>query len=188
MRRFWPLALVAVPLLLYSTRSDYASAEHKLELIESDRLRPGAKVTLSQRELNAYVEQELPKVAPQGVREPKLELGAGTATGSALVDFVKLERARGNPPGWLMRQLLQGEHPVTVTARIVSANGRATVELQRVEVSGIAVEGRMLDYLIHNYLLPYYPDAKVGEPFEMSHRIDRLDIQPARVDVILKKH
>jgi hypothetical protein len=36
-------------------------------------------------------------------------------------------------------------------------------------------------------LLPYYPEAKVGEPFAWSHRIDRIDVQPARVDVILKK-
>ena len=86
-----------------------------------------------------------------------------------------------------MRQLLQGEHPVTVTAHIDSGGGRATVDVQRVEVSGVVIEGRMLDYLIQNYLLPYYPDAKVGQPFELSHRIDRLDVQPARVDVILKK-
>jgi len=187
MARYRPFALLAVPLLVYSSRSEYTSVQRKLDLIESERLRPGSKVTLSEHELNAYVEQELPKVVPHGVREPRLELGAGTATGSALVDFVKLESARGNPPGWLMRQLLEGEHPVTVKARIASGNGRATVDLQRVEIGGIAIEGRMLDYLINHYLLPYYPGAKVGEPFEMSHRIDRLEVQPTHVDVILKR-
>jgi len=187
MRRFWPLAFLALPLLVHSARSDYASCQRKFDVIETDRLKAGSRVTLSQRELNAYVEQELPKVVPQGVREPKLELGAGTATGSALIDFVKLQSAQGKPPGWLMRQLLQGEHPVTVTARIDSAGGRATVNVQSVEIAGITIEGRMLDYLIHNYLLPYYPDAKVGEPFELSHNIERLDVEPARVDVILKK-
>jgi hypothetical protein len=187
MRRFWLLALLAGPLLVYSARSEYASCQRKLDLIENDRLRAGSKVTLSPDELNAYVEQELPKVVPQGVREPKLQLGAGTATGSAMIDFVKLQSAQGKPPGWLMRQLLQGERPVAVTARIESAAGRATVNVQKLEISGIAIEGRMLDYLIHNYLLPYYPDAKVGEPFELTHNIDRLDVQPTRVDVILKK-
>jgi hypothetical protein len=186
MSRFWPVAL-ALPLLVYSARSDYASCQRKFDLIENDRLKAGSKVTLSQRELNAYVEQELPKVVAQGVRQPRLELGTGTATGTALVDFVKLQSAQGKPPGWLMRQILQGEHPVTVVTRVDSARGRATVNVQSVEIGGITIEGRMLDYLIHNYLLPYYPDAKVGEPFELRHNIDRLDIQPARVDVILKK-
>jgi hypothetical protein len=187
MRRFWPLGLLTLPLLLFSSRSDYASAQRKLDLIENDRLRPGSKVTLSQRELNAYVDEEVPKVAPQGVREPKLELGAGAATGTAIIDFLKLRSSEGKPPGWLMRQLLQGEHPVTVTARIASGSGRATVTVDRVEVSGVAIEGRMLDFLIHNYVLPYYPEAKVGEPFALSHRIERLDVQPTHVDVILRK-
>src|SRR3984893_14347914 len=187
MKRFWLLALLALPLLPFTSPSENQSAQHTFELIEHERLKPGSKVTLSQCELNAYAEEEVPKVVPQGVREPKLELGAGTATGSALVDFLKLRSAQGKPPGWLMRQMLQGEHPVTVTARIDSSNGHATVNVQSVDISGITIEGRMLDYLIQNYLLPYYPDAKVGQPFELSHHIDRLDIQPARVDVILKK-
>ena len=187
MRRFWPLAAFTLPLLLYSSRADYSSVEKKFALIENDRLKPGSRVTLSQRELNAYLVEQVPQVAPQGVRDPKIELGAGTATGSALIDFVRLRSAQGKPPGWLMRQLLQGEHPVTVTAQVQSGGGRATVDVQRVEVSGIVVEGRMLEYLIQNYLLPYYPEAKVGEPFELRHRIDRIDVQPARVDVIIKK-
>src|SRR5437899_1748971 len=128
MARFWlALTLVAAPLLLSSSGSDYASVKRKFDLIESDRLKPGSKITLSARELKAYVDQELPKVAPEGVRESKLELGAGRAVGSALVDFVKLRSGQGSPPGWLMRQLLAGERPVTVTARITSAGGRATV-------------------------------------------------------------
>ena len=178
---------MVLPLLLCSSRADYSSVRKKFALIENDRLKAGSRVTLSQRELNAYVEQQVPLVAPQGVRQPRVELGSGAATGSALIDFLKLRSAQGKPPGWLMRQLLQGERPVAVTAQIQSGGGRATVNVQRVEVSGVVIEGRMLEYLIQNYLLPYYPEAKVGEPFELSHRIDRIDIQPARVDVILKK-
>ena len=61
------------------------------------------------------------------------------------------------------------------------------MNVESVDISGITIEGRMLDYLIQNYLLPYYPDAKIGQPFELNHRIERVDVQPARVDVILKK-
>jgi hypothetical protein len=187
MKRFWPALLLATFPLLYSARSDYVSVQRKFDLIEGERLKPGSRVTLTERELNAYALEEIPKVVPEGVREPKLELGSGSATGSAMVDFVKLRAAQGQAPGWLMRQLLAGERPVTVTARIESAGGRATVNVQSVQVSGITIEGRMLDFLIQNYLLPYYPEAKIGQPFQMSHRIDRLDIQPARVDVILQR-
>jgi len=85
-----------------------------------------------------------------------------------------------------MRQLLQGEHPVTVTARIDSGNGHATVNVQSVDISGMTLkpDAGLYDPELS---LPYYPDAKVGQPFELSHNIDRLDVQPARVDVIVKK-
>ena len=180
------LAILAAPgPLPSSSHSDYVSAQRKFDLIESDRLKPGAQVLLSQKELNAWVEAELPKAAPEGVRNTKLELGAGSAVGTALVDFIKLGQAHGKPPGWLMSKLLEGEHPVSVTARMVSGGGRATVEVERVEVGGVAIEGRMLDFLIHNYLLPAYPDAKVGEPFELGHHIERIDVKPGAAAVII---
>lgn len=188
MTRFWlALTLIAAPVLVSTARSDYASAKRKFDLIESERLKPGSKITLTARELNAYVNQELPKAVTGGVRDPKLELGTASAVGSAMVDFVKLRSGQGSPPGWLMRQLLSGERPVTVAARVTSGGGRATVEVERVEVSGVTIEGRMLDFLIRNYLMTYYPDAKVGQPFELAHNIERLDIKPAQVDVILRK-
>ena len=36
----------------------------------------------------------------------------------------------------------------------------------------------MLDYLIQNYLIPEFPEAKVGQPFELAHNIDHLDVKP----------
>src|SRR5579872_401651 len=80
---FWaaPLALAAT---IGAAYTDYASARHKLDLIESDHLRTGARIELSDRELTAYAQHE----APQGVRQARLEIGpSGLATGSALVDF-----------------------------------------------------------------------------------------------------
>jgi hypothetical protein len=74
---------------------------------------------------------------------------------------------------------------VSVTARIRSAGGRATVDLQRVEISGVAIDGRTLDFLVENILLPLYPDAVVGRPFVLGHRIERLEIGPAAVGVVI---
>jgi hypothetical protein len=85
-----------------------------------------------------------------------------------------------------MSKLLEGERPVSVTARIRSAGGRATVDIQRVEISGITIDGRTLDFLIENFLLPMYPSAAISRPFEMGYGIDRLDVSPAAVAVLLK--
>jgi hypothetical protein len=35
--------------------------------------------------------------------------------------------------------------------------------------------------------LAMYPDAAVGRPFELGHRIERLDVQPAAVGVVIGK-
>ena len=60
---------------------------------------------------------------------------------TALVDFLKLRKGAGEETNWLVTKLIQGEKRVKVTARIQSANGRATVTLQRVEIGGLAVSG-----------------------------------------------
>ncbi len=176
--------LLAVPLVA-SPSSEYDSARRKIDLIEKEAYRPGTRVALSPGELNAYAEQEVKAAVPDGVRNPKVELGSDRATGSALVDFARLQRAQGKPPGWLMQRLLEGERPVKVTARIRSAAGKATVDVESVEISGMTIDGGMLDYLIKNYLLPMYPDAKIGRPFELGHRIERLEVRPAAVGVLI---
>lgn len=168
--------------LAFAPAGDYSTAKRKIDLIESDRLRPGARVTLTTRELNDYVAHEV----PPGVRNTKLEIvSPGVAVASAMVDFGQVQRAQGHPPNWLMSKLLNGERPVRVTARIVSSQGQATVQVQRVEVSGLEIDGRTLDFLIQNFLIPMYPDAAVDRPFELGHRIERLDVDPAAVGVVI---
>jgi hypothetical protein len=72
-------------------------------------------------------------------------------------------------------------------AHVRSGAGRAVVDVQDVEISGFEISGRALDYMVRNFLLPRYPNAKIGEPFEMGHRIERLDIAPAGVGVVIGK-
>lgn len=180
-RAIWVISLVIAG-GLGAAYDDYSSVKHKFDQIESDRLRAGTRLVLTAGEVTAYVERE----APQGIRNPRIQLPApGVVHGSALVDFNKLQRAQGYEPGWLMSKLLDGERPVSVTARIRSAGGHATVDVQKVEISSVTVDGKMLDFLIQNFLLAKYPDAIVGRPFELGHRIERLDVQPAAVGVVI---
>jgi hypothetical protein len=160
----------------------YASVRQKFDLIESDRLPAGARVQMSAAELNAYAVHEV----PAGVRNPRVRLvEPGVATGTALVDFGKVRRAQGYEPGWLLSKLLDGERPVSVTVRIRSAGGKATVDVERVDVSGVVIDGATLDFLIRNFLLALYPNALVGRPFEMGHRIDKIEVAPAGVAVVI---
>jgi hypothetical protein len=172
-------AALAAPL------DNYTSAQQKLARIESDQLPAGSRIELTAAELNAYVTNEAPKVT-DGVRNPRLELmGDGLARGTALVDFARVQRSQGHPPGWFMTKLLEGERPVSVRVRVRSSAGQATVDVQRVEVSGMAMEGAALDFLIQHFLLGLYPNAVVGRPFALGHGVERVDVRPRGVTVVV---
>lgn len=174
-----PFLAGILALVLSGAAADYASIQRKLDDIDAERLHPGSRVQLTPAELAAYAEHEM----PNGVRSPRLQLSDGVVTGTAMVDFGKLRRAQGHEPGWLLARLLDGERPVSVTARVRSANGQATVDVQRVSIGNVEIDGPTLDFLIQNVLLPLYPDAVVGQPFELGHHVERLVVQPGGVNV-----
>jgi hypothetical protein len=180
-------ALAAVLLVGAATAADpsHESARQKIALIEEDRAAPGARIWLSVQELNAYARDEVSEVVPRGLREPRLELGAGTATGSAVIDFLQVRELKGPPPNALVAWFLSGEKPVRAAASIQSGRGRATVYVQQVTVAGVTARGAVLEFLIDHFLLPFYPEAKVGRPFDLKHRVDRFEIGPAGVTVVI---
>ena len=160
----------------------YASARQKVDLIERGRLAPGARVDLSVGELNAFAAKE----APAGVRDPKLVVnGPERVSGTASVDFGKLRRAQGYEPGWLMSKLLDGEHSVSATVIVHSGGGKVRVDVDRVSISGVELDGKTLDFIVRNFILPFYPEAMVGQPVQMGFRIDRLQLAPAGVGVVI---
>ena len=180
-----PFFWVPLAVLLGASPADYSSVQRKFDLIESGRLKPGSHINLTPGELSAYVEHEVP-AATGGVREPRLNLlRPEVAQATALVNFAEVRRSQGDPPGWLLSHLLDGEHPVRVTARIRSSGGRATVDVLSVEISGVTLDGRTLDFLIQHFLLPLYPDATIGRPFELGDRIEKIDVQSTGVGVLI---
>ena len=140
--------LVSTGLAPTGSNSDYIRAKQKIELIAADRAPLGSTISLSFEEINAYARGEIASAVPEGIRNTKVELDHGSATGSALVDFAKLLEAREDSSGWLLGRLLDGERPVSVTVRLQSSEGQARVDIDRVEISGVALEGATLDFLV----------------------------------------
>ena len=185
MRSFIPVLIAASALAAVDPQADVVS--RKIDAIERGQAKPGAVFVFAPAELNAWVRVKAPTIVPQGFRKPRLELGDGRATGYALVDFLKVRNAAGIETNWLVAKLLEGEKPVQATAQIRSANGRMTVHLMRVEIGGLAVSGSTLDFLIHTFFLPLYPNAKIDEPVELADGIDRIEVTPAASRVYIKK-
>jgi hypothetical protein len=163
------------------------NVSRKLDLIESGKAKPGAVFRFTTVELNAWVRVKAAGIVHDGFREPQLQLGNGTASASARIDFVKVRHASGVETNWLIAKLIQGEKLVTARAAIQSANGRATVHILRVEIGGLAVTGAPLDFLVQNFLLPFYPDAKIDQPFDLAGSVDRIVVTPAEARVYIRK-
>ena len=159
-----------------------STLDRKFALIEHEHEKPGSRVVMTRAEWNAWVAD----AAPPGVSGVHVDLGANRITASAHVDFLKVDRAAGDAPNWFLSKLLEGDRPVTVTVRVESGKGRVRVDVERVKVSGVAVEGRALDFLMQAYVLPSYPDAKVAQWIPLSHRMERIEIAPQTVTVVLK--
>ena len=180
------LLLVLTASVLFAADPLADSAQKKLDSISDSKLKPGAVVTLSPAEINAWLHEKATKAFPEGMRNEHIDLGSGTADGSALVDLTKISKTK-NSVNPLIARLIEGERPLRVVIRVESANGRATVFLTRVELSGVAIDGSILDFLIKHLVQPRYPDIKINEPFDLDFDIDRVEIQPAGVRVVIKK-
>jgi hypothetical protein len=164
-----------------------AGVSQKLDLIESGKAKPGSVFRFTPAELNAWVRVKAPTIVQDGFRQPGMVLGNGEASASALIDFLKVRHANGIESNWLVAKLIQGEKLVKARAGIESAHGKATVHLLRVEIGGLAVTGAPLDFLVENFLLPFYPSARIDEPFELADNVERIAVTPAEVRVYIQK-
>ena len=180
------LVLLATGPATAATSPAAAGAESKLQLLRDGRAVPGSVITFSPREINAWILTQLPVYVPRGVRNPRLVLGNGSVTGSALVDFVKLRQGAGETTNWFLTRLLEGEQPVTATAAIRSSGGHAAAYLRRVEVSGVAVSGSALDFLVDNVVRPIFPEVRINEPFPLADGIERIEIAPTAARVVIR--
>ncbi|HEY2842553.1 MAG TPA: hypothetical protein VGJ09_02840 [Bryobacteraceae bacterium] len=163
-----------------------ASAQKKLDSISESKLKPGSVVVLSPQEINAWLHEKAVKAFPDGLRNEHIELGSGTVDGTALVDLVKIGKGKSSVNS-LIGRLIEGERPLKISIRVESANARCTVFLTRVELSGVALDGSILDFLIKQFIQPRYPDIKINQPFDLDFNIDRIEIQPAGVRIVIKK-
>jgi len=107
--------------------------------------------------------------------------------GFALIDFLKLRHAQGQQTGWLLTKLIEGERQVKVNIRMQSSGGKCTVFLTRVQIGVAVASGALLNILLNTFFLPLYPDSKINEAFELDYDIERIEIRPAGVRVLIKR-
>jgi hypothetical protein len=185
MRRVILLLLLVMPLQPAPSKLDRLPVQQKIDYIEEGKVPPGTLLTFGEREINGFLLKKAKEKVPEGLRDPKVVIKDGAAEGTAYVDFVKMRHAQGTDMNWLMRKLLQGEHPITISGRLTSKNGLAKVDLDRVEIGGSSIRGRALDLLVSTFVNPLYPSAKVGQVFELGYNMDRIELKQGIAHVVM---
>ncbi len=133
------LLLVATAAALIAADPQYDSARKKLDLIEASQAPRGSVITFTPAEINAWARKTVPEIIPEGMRDMRVELGTNTASGFAIVDFLKMRQAKGMTTNWLLTKVIEGERPLRVrrARRIVErtlhrlSNARGAIECSR---------------------------------------------------------
>lgn len=107
--------------------------------------------------------------APDGVTDPEVALEAeGRVTGRATVDLDAVRTERSG--GWLdPRSYLTGRLPVVATAVIHSGDGVGRLEIERIEVAGVAMPTILLRELVSVYSKS--SDNPEGIDLDRSYRL-----------------
>ena len=179
-------ALVAILWPAHASQN-HLQCKRKIAAIVEGRAAPGSRVVFTKPELDAFLNEEVIQVIPGCVYGAYVNLDHGRASGGANVNFVKLLAARGSTPGWLLTKMFEGWKPVRAWTRMESSGGRATVYLEKLELSGITVPAMMVDFIMRHFAQRYSPDMRLGQPFGLKHRIDRLELSPGGFAVVMRR-
>lgn len=187
----WDSSIVTVKLLLaillLVAGDDFSSIQRKMDDIVKEHTKPGDRIYMSLREMNAYLYAQAQAIAPKAVRNTKVELRDEGGTASAMVNFLELNKARGGQSNWMMEKLLEGDRPVKVSVKVLTNRGKVRVDIERVEIGGAAIAGAPLDWLIQNYVVPQFPHAKVDQWFTLEHHMDHFEIHGGGATVVIGK-
>ena len=187
MRRFilgFALATILGPA---HASQNHLQCKRKIASIVEGKAAPGSRVLFTKPELDAFLNEEVIQLAHGSVYGAHVDLGYGRASGGASVNFVKLLQVRGASPGWLVTRMFEGWKPLRAWARLESSGGRATVYLEKLELSGMTLPATLVDFIMRQFAQRYSPDMRLGQPFGLKHRIERLELSPAGFTVVMRR-
>lgn len=135
---------------------------------------------LTEIEANEFLRNGGVPELPAGVTSPWIVFEEGAAVVGAMLD---LDQLGDQLPDSMLFQLLSGQVPVEVVARLSGHNGSGELDLERVTLSGVDLPKTLVDSLIAGYdtskILP--PGFRLGEPFALPYDVESIRCQPKSV-------
>lgn len=142
---------------------------------------------IAESELNSYLHFRAGDQLPVGVTDPAVTLiGQGRVTARAVVDLdvIRQKQSKG---GWFdPTSYLKGRLPISTTGALLTSDGTARFDIERVEVSGLPVPKRLLQEIVSYYTKSTDRPNGIGldENFALPAQIRRLDVEAGRAIVV----
>jgi hypothetical protein len=193
-RRHLTSSLLAVALLgaaphadVRTSKRDALSLKQKVDAItaygaQTTSAKQVRRTTLTENEVNSYLEYEAKAQLPAGVVEPSLSaLGPGRVSGRAVVDLDAVRKSK-NPTSLLdPMNYLFGRLPVTATGTLTTTNG----------VGRFALESAPMPKVLLQEIVSYYsrtPEKPSGisldDPFALPSRIREIKVERGQAIIV----
>lgn len=181
---------LAAALLLASSAALWAvspeesrSAAEKLDRISLGKMDPGERITLTQSEINSFLEYDYAALIPEGIRNLRVELEADTGIVSGRADFSRLGEAQDAATRLLM-MMLRGEHDFVARVRYVSAGGQARADVDSFQIDGRELKGPILDWIVQNYVATDLEGFALGQPTPLGNNLEQIRLETGQAIVV----
>jgi hypothetical protein len=198
-RRHLTSSLLAVALLgaapnadVRPSKRDATSLKQKVDAITAYGAKaPSSKqvrrTTLTENEVNSYLEFEAKAQLPTGVVEPSLSaVGPGRVSGRAVVDLDSVRKSK-NPTSLLdPMNYLFGRLPVTATGTLTTTNGVGRFSLESASVGSVPMPKVLLQEIVSYYSRTRENPAglSLDDPFALPARIREIQVERGQAIIV----
>jgi hypothetical protein len=188
MRLAFLTLFLSTALILSGSDDLYNVANQKVDSIANDTAPSGSTITLSNEEVNALLIGRLREdgIEGTGVKNAKIVLGEDTGSWSGIVDFAKLPQLESLRNNFLLSSLMKEAKPVSASMTMTSAAGKATLDVTQVTIGETKFQGSTLGFLVKQLVLKDYPEAKLGEPFDLEHNVNSIKLRSSGITIKMK--
>jgi hypothetical protein len=152
-----------------------------------DKARRGARTTVTEREVNAYLAFEAADDLPTGVVDPSVSiLGTNRVTGRAVVDLDRVRQQR-NPTSLLDPvRYLRGRLMVKVTGLVHARDGVGRFEFEEADIAGVPIPKLLLQQIVGYYSRSSARPSGIGldDEIALPSRIQEIRVERGQAIVL----
>ncbi len=159
------------------------SAAEKLDRISLGEMNPGERITLSEDEINSFLQYDYAALIPDGIRNLHVKLESDTGIVSGRADFSQLGDAQ-DAATRLLLMMLRGEHAFVARVRYVSSGGQARADVDSFLVDGRELKGPILDWIVKNYVATDLEGFALGQPAPLGNNLEQIRLEAGQAVVV----